>query len=48
MTWNRPWDELPRMMLRAALAETMAHVRHLQLQGVVDVVPGAPMTVRLT
>ena len=37
LTWNRPWDELPRMMLRAALAETMAHVRHLQLQGLVTV-----------
>lgn len=48
MTWNRPWDELPRMMLRAALAETMAHVRHLELQGVVAVTAAAPMTVRLT
>jgi glyoxylase-like metal-dependent hydrolase (beta-lactamase superfamily II) len=37
LTWNRPWDELPRMMLRAALAETMAHVRHLELQGIVRV-----------
>jgi glyoxylase-like metal-dependent hydrolase (beta-lactamase superfamily II) len=44
MTWNRPWDELPRMMLRAALAETMAHVRHLELQGVVVVEPGTPET----
>jgi glyoxylase-like metal-dependent hydrolase (beta-lactamase superfamily II) len=41
MTWNRPWDELPRMMLRAALAETMAHVRHLELQGVAVVEPAA-------
>jgi glyoxylase-like metal-dependent hydrolase (beta-lactamase superfamily II) len=40
MTWNRPWDELPRLMLRAALAETMAHVRHLELQGDVVVEPG--------
>ena len=51
MTWNRPWDELPRMMLRAALAETMAHVRHLELQGVVVVEPpvsaGAAAHVRL-
>ena len=48
LTWNRPWDELPRMMLRAALAETMAHVRHLQLQGVVTVDSSAePTTVAL-
>lgn len=47
MTWNRPWDELPRLMLRAALAETMAHVRHLELQGVVVVEPGAPTLLRL-
>ena len=48
MTWNRPWDELPRMMLRAALAETMAHVRHLELQGLVVIEPGSPSLVRLT
>ena len=47
MTWNRPWDELPRMMLRAALAETMAHVRHLELQGVVTVTAGEPTQVAL-
>ncbi|MCU1621714.1 MAG: metal dependent hydrolase [Frankiales bacterium] len=50
MTWNRPWDELPRMMLRAALAETMAHVRHLELSGVVVVDPataGVPTLLRL-
>jgi len=47
MHWNRPWDELPRMMLRAALAETMAHVRHLELQGVVTVEPGVPTTIQL-
>ncbi len=48
MTWNRPWDELPRMMLRAALAETMAHVRHLELLGVATVDVGNPTQVRLT
>lgn len=47
MTWNRPWDELPRMMLRAALAETMAHVRYLERQGLVEVVAGRPTAVRL-
>ena len=48
MTWNRPWDELPRLMLRAALAETMAHVRHLELLGVVTVEQGAPTLLRLS
>ncbi len=47
MTWNRPWDELPKMMLRAALAETMAHVRHLERLGLVVVEPGRPTQVRL-
>lgn len=48
MTWNRPWDELPRLMLRAALAETMAHVRHLELSGVVAVDTSiVPTSIRL-
>jgi glyoxylase-like metal-dependent hydrolase (beta-lactamase superfamily II) len=47
MTWNRPWDELPRMMLRAALAETMAHVRHLELAGVLTVTEGTPTQITL-
>lgn len=48
MRWNRPWDELPRLMLRAALAETMAHVRHLELRGVLVVdTAGTPTSVRL-
>ncbi|MCU1593823.1 MAG: putative metal dependent hydrolase [Frankiales bacterium] len=48
MTWNRPWDELPRGMLRAALAEAMAHVRLLERSGDVVVVRGTPTQVRLT
>ena len=47
MTWNRPWDELPRDMLRAALAEAMAHVRLLEREGLVVVEPGSPIQVRL-
>jgi glyoxylase-like metal-dependent hydrolase (beta-lactamase superfamily II) len=47
MTWNRPWDELPRGMLRAALAEAMAHVRLLEREGLVVVEPGSPLQVRL-
>lgn len=30
LTWSRGWDELNGQSLRAALAETAAHVRHLQ------------------
>ena len=48
MTWNRPWDEVPVLMRRAALAEVMAHVRRLERSGVAEVVPGVPVTVRLT
>lgn len=47
MTWNRPWDELPKAMLRAALAEALAHVRVLERQGVVVVQPGPPTAVHL-
>ena len=47
MTWNRPWDELPKGMLRAALAEAMAHVRLLERAGLVVVEPGTPARVRL-
>ena len=48
MTWNRPWDELPRGMLRAALAEAMAHVRLLEHEGVLVVERGTPTQVHLT
>ncbi len=47
MTWNRPWDELPRGMLRAALGEAMAHVRLLEHERVVVIDTGDPNQVRL-
>lgn len=53
MTWNRPWAEIPVLMRRAAVAEVLAHVRRLELEGLVAVdpapagSPGAPTLVRL-
>jgi glyoxylase-like metal-dependent hydrolase (beta-lactamase superfamily II) len=47
MTWNRPWPEIPVLMRRAALAEVMAHVRHLEHEGLAVVDPGPPVVVRL-
>jgi glyoxylase-like metal-dependent hydrolase (beta-lactamase superfamily II) len=47
MTWNRSWEEIPTLMRRAALAEVLAHVRHLETEGLVTVAPGLPTLVRL-
>lgn len=46
MTWNRPWDEIPVLMRRAALAEVVAHVRLLEHDGSVVLEPGDPVLVR--
>ena len=48
MTWNRPWDEIPVLMRRAALAEVFAHVRRLEHEGLVTVERGTPTLVRPT
>ena len=47
MTWNRPWEEIPVFMRRAALAEVLAHVRYLERQALVSVESGTPTLVRL-
>jgi glyoxylase-like metal-dependent hydrolase (beta-lactamase superfamily II) len=47
MTWNRPWDQIPVLMRRAALGEVLAHVRRLERAGLVVVDPGSPTRVRL-
>ncbi|MGB8650683.1 MAG: MBL fold metallo-hydrolase [Mycobacteriales bacterium] len=47
MTWNRSWDEVPVLMRRAALAEALAHVRRLEVEGLVQVLPGTPVRVQL-
>lgn len=36
LTWSRGWDSLVGMMRRMALAETLAHLRHLSLTGEVS------------
>jgi glyoxylase-like metal-dependent hydrolase (beta-lactamase superfamily II) len=33
MTWSRPWPEITRMMRRAAVGETLSHLRRLETLG---------------
>ena len=42
MTWSRPWDQIQGWMRRAAVGETLAHLRYLQKLGVVLEVDGEP------
>jgi glyoxylase-like metal-dependent hydrolase (beta-lactamase superfamily II) len=42
MTWNRPWDQIQGFMRRAAVGETQAHLRYLELQGVLREELGEP------
>jgi glyoxylase-like metal-dependent hydrolase (beta-lactamase superfamily II) len=42
MHWSRPWDRIEGFMRRAAVGEAMAHLRALQLRGVVREVVGEP------
>jgi hypothetical protein len=42
MTWSRPWDDVDKFTRRAAIGEAMAHLRTLEVQGVVHEVPGEP------
>jgi glyoxylase-like metal-dependent hydrolase (beta-lactamase superfamily II) len=44
MRWSRPWDRIEGFMRRAAVGEAMAHLRALQLRGIVREVPGQPIT----
>ena len=49
LPWNRPWDEIKGLMRRAAIHETLAHVRALEHEGAVERVAGMkPATFRLT
>lgn len=36
LTWSRPWEQILPPMRRAALAETVAHLVHLESRSVVD------------
>jgi glyoxylase-like metal-dependent hydrolase (beta-lactamase superfamily II) len=42
MHWSRPWDSIQGFMRRAAVAETMAHLRALEQRGAVREVRGEP------
>jgi len=42
MHWSRSWDRIEGFMRRAAVGEAMAHLRALEVRGVVREVPGEP------
>jgi glyoxylase-like metal-dependent hydrolase (beta-lactamase superfamily II) len=44
MKWSRPWDRIDGFMRRAAVGEAMAHLRALEMRGVVREVLGEPAT----
>jgi glyoxylase-like metal-dependent hydrolase (beta-lactamase superfamily II) len=47
MTWSRPWDQIQGFMRRAAVGETLAHLRYLETIGVVQEDIGEPSHWRL-
>jgi glyoxylase-like metal-dependent hydrolase (beta-lactamase superfamily II) len=42
MTWSRPWDQIEGFMRRAALGEALAHLRALEVRGLVSQADGEP------
>ncbi len=42
MKWSRPWDDIAGFMRRAAVGETVSHLRVLEIDGVVTVEDGEP------
>jgi hypothetical protein len=42
MHWSRSWDRIEGFMRRAAVGEAMAHLRALEVRGVVREVLGEP------
>lgn len=42
MQWSRPWDDIVGFMRRAAVGETVSHLRSLESDGIVRVVNGEP------
>ena len=42
MTWSRPWDDTDKFTRRSAIGEALAHLRTLEVQGVVHEVEGEP------
>lgn len=47
-TWSRPWEQITGFMRRAAVGETLAHLRALEVRGVVREVVGEPSRWQLT
>ena len=41
-TWSRPWDDVDKFTRRSAIGEAMAHLRTLEVQGVVREIAGEP------
>ena len=48
MHWSRPWDDMTGFMRRSAVGEAMAHLRALEIRGVLDHEAGEPAQWRLT
>jgi len=42
MHWSRPWDQIEGFMRRTAVSEAMAHLRALEVRGVVCEIRGEP------
>jgi glyoxylase-like metal-dependent hydrolase (beta-lactamase superfamily II) len=42
LRWSRPWDQITGFMRRAAVGETIAHLRALEARGLVSVEEGEP------
>ncbi|HEY7107482.1 MAG TPA: MBL fold metallo-hydrolase [Acidimicrobiia bacterium] len=42
MTWSRPWDETTQFARRSAISEALAHLRTLEVRGVVRELFGEP------
>jgi hypothetical protein len=43
MKWSRPWNRIEGFMRRAAVGETLAHLRALEERGVLRAVEGEPV-----
>ena len=48
MKWSRPWDDIAGFMRRAAVGETVSHLRVLEIEGTVEVEDGEPALWSLT
>ncbi len=48
MKWSRQWDDIAGFMRRAAVGETVSHLRLLEIDGVVQVEDGEPALWSLT